>query len=108
MPITAFTRAYQRVLRDLKKHGRPAVLTVDGKPGAVIMDAAAFDRLMDASRMDRALLEGTVDNRPPISISESRRRIAALAKAPRKPMPANRKTTRTTRLKVSHEVRTAP
>ncbi len=81
MPITGFTRSYQKVVRELKKHGRPKVLTIDGKPSVVILDAAAYERLMDALYMDREVLKGLADDRPMISVSEARARIAALAKA---------------------------
>lgn len=80
MPITAFTRAYQKVVKDLKKHGRPKVLTIDGRPVAIVQDPEAYDRMLDMIYVTQAVAAGLADDRPRISIAEARERIAAAAK----------------------------
>ncbi len=81
MPITGFTRAYQKVIRELKRHGRPKVLTIDGKPSLVILDPAAFDRLVDAvdaEYVGRAVSEALADRRPGITVDQLRAHISSL------------------------------
>lgn len=79
MPITGFTRGYQRIYRDLKKHGRPKVLTIDGRPAIVVQDAAAYERmvdLLDAMYVDREAAKGLADKRRPLTVKQVRRRLA--------------------------------
>lgn len=77
LPITGFTRDYQRVRRDLQRHGRPTVLTIDGSPALVIQDAAAYDRmieLMVALYVDAAAARGLADDRARLSVPQLRAR----------------------------------
>jgi len=79
MGITAFTRAYQRVCKELRRDGRPRILVVDGRPAVVVQDAAAYDRLLDSLHTTREMVKGLSDDRPRLSVAQSRARIAALA-----------------------------
>jgi hypothetical protein len=83
MPITGFTRAYQKVCRELKKHGRPTVLTVDGKPAVVVQDAAAYDKLLsliDSLYVEMKVAEVLDNPRPGMSLDELKARLSASAK----------------------------
>lgn len=83
MPITAFTRAYQKVVKDLKKHKRPTVLTVDGRPSVVIQDAHAYEEMinaLDALYVDEAVGRAMDDPRPSISVDELREHFGLLKK----------------------------
>jgi prevent-host-death family protein len=93
MPITEFTRAYQKVIKQLRKNGRPKVLTVDGKPAVVVQDAAAFDRLfelVDAEYVREAIRTALADTRPGIPLEELHARIAALKQRAAKPRSRKR------------------
>ena len=46
-PLTTFRNNSVKMLKQLKKTGRPVVLTVNGKTEAVIQSAAAYQHLMD-------------------------------------------------------------
>lgn len=45
--LTDFKRQTTGMIRQLKKSGRPVVLTVKGKAEAVVMDASTYQRLAD-------------------------------------------------------------
>jgi prevent-host-death family protein len=42
-----FKRRSKRQIHQLKKTGRPTVLTVNGKPAVVVQDAGAYQRQME-------------------------------------------------------------
>jgi prevent-host-death family protein len=46
-PLTTFRNNSARMLQQLKKTGRPIVLTVNGKAEATILSAIEYQRLMD-------------------------------------------------------------
>ena len=46
-PLTTFRNNSVKMIKQLKKTGRPIVLTVNGKPEAVVQSAAAYQRLLD-------------------------------------------------------------
>jgi prevent-host-death family protein len=46
-PLTTFRNNSVKMLKQLKKTGRPIVLTVNGKTEAVVQSAAAYQLLMD-------------------------------------------------------------
>ena len=68
-PLTTFRNNSVKMIKQLKKTGRPIVLTVNGKPEAAVLSAAAYQRLLDlASAADereglRQALEDLAANR---------------------------------------------
>ncbi len=46
-PLTTFRNNSVKSIKQLKKTGRPIILTVNGKPEAVVQSAAAYQRLLD-------------------------------------------------------------
>ena len=62
--LTTFRRRSGDFIRQLKKTGRPVVLTVKGKAEAIVQDAAAYQDLLDiAARADveEGIRQGLVD-----------------------------------------------
>jgi len=52
-PLTTFRNNSVKMMKQLKKTGRPIILTVNGKPEAVIQSVEAYQRLLDiASKAD--------------------------------------------------------
>ena len=51
-PLTDFKRKTPQCMAELKRSGRPQVLTVNGRAEIVVQDAAAYQRLLEA--LDRA------------------------------------------------------
>jgi len=45
--LTTFVRHPARILKQLKRTGRPIALTVQGKTEAVVQSAEAYERLLD-------------------------------------------------------------
>ena len=45
--LAQFKRETERVVRKLKRTGKPLVLTVEGQAELVVQDAAAYSRLVD-------------------------------------------------------------
>ena len=94
MPMTGFTRAYKKVVRELRKSGRPKVLTIDGKPSLVIIDAAAFDRLVDLvdeEYIEQAVDKALADPRPGITVEQLRKHLGFLKRKGARSRPANRR-----------------
>jgi prevent-host-death family protein len=51
--LTTFRRRSGDFMKQLRKNGRPVVLTVKGKAAAIVQDAGAYQRLLDiAARAD--------------------------------------------------------
>ncbi len=48
MSMTDFKRDTAKWVRQMRKSGRPGVLTVNGRAEAVVMDAKSYRKLMDA------------------------------------------------------------
>jgi prevent-host-death family protein len=46
-PLTTFRNNSVKMIKQLKKTGRPIVLTVNGKSEAVVQSAEAYQRLLD-------------------------------------------------------------
>lgn len=46
--LSTFKRDTAKFVRQLKKTGKPVVLTVNGKAELVVQDAASYQRLMEA------------------------------------------------------------
>ena len=52
-PLTTFRRNPGEIIKQLKKTGRPLILTVNGKAEAVVQNAKAYQHLLDtAARAD--------------------------------------------------------
>lgn len=47
--LTSFRRKPAEFLKELKRRGRPVVLTVNGKARAVVQDSESYQRLLDAA-----------------------------------------------------------
>ena len=63
-PLTTFRNNSVKMLKQLKKTGRPIVLTVNGKTEAVVQSAEAYQRLMDIAARDsveEAIRQGRAD-----------------------------------------------
>ncbi len=63
-PLTTFRNNSVKMMKQLKKTGRPMVLTVNGKSEAILQDAVAYQRLLDiAARADvnEAIRQGRED-----------------------------------------------
>ncbi len=50
-PLTTFRNNSVKSIKQLKKTGRPIILTVNGKPEAVVQSAAAYQRLLDIAAL---------------------------------------------------------
>ena len=50
-PLTTFRNNSVRMMAQLKKTGRPIVLTVNGKSEAVVQSAEAYQRLLDIAAL---------------------------------------------------------
>ena len=52
-PLTTFRNNSVRMMKQLKKTGRPIILTVNGKPEAIVQSVESYQRLVDiASKAD--------------------------------------------------------
>lgn len=63
-PLTDFKRKTPKYIAELKRSGRPQVLTVNGRAEIVAQDAAAYQRLLDALDLAQAVAgirEGLAD-----------------------------------------------
>jgi len=59
--LTAFKRKSSDLMKQMKKTGRPLVLTVNGKAEAVLVDAAAYQQVADQLDAIAAIREGMED-----------------------------------------------
>jgi len=50
-PLTTFRNNSVKMMKQLKKTGRPIVLTVNGKAEAAVLSAAALQRLLDLAAL---------------------------------------------------------
>jgi len=63
-PLTTFRNNSVASLKQLKKTGRPMILTVNGKPEAVVQDPASYQRLLDLAAqgsVQEAIRQGRAD-----------------------------------------------
>jgi len=63
-PLTTFRNNSVEMMKQLKRTGRPIVLTVNGKTEAVVQDAASYQRLLDiaaAADVNEAIRQGRAD-----------------------------------------------
>ena len=61
LPIAEFKARASELVRGLRKHGRPMVVTQNGKPAAVVLSPDEFDRLCNQARFVAAVNEGLSD-----------------------------------------------
>lgn len=61
LPIADFKARASEVVRRLREHGRPVVITQSGKPAAVLLSPQEFDRLTHRARFLEAIDEGLAD-----------------------------------------------
>lgn len=59
--VTELKRHTRDILDQVRKTGRPIVLTVNGKADAVIMDAKTYEKHLQASNLSRLLAEAEAD-----------------------------------------------
>jgi len=63
-PLTTFRNNSVKMMKQLKKTGRPIVLTVNGKPEATVLSAKAYQRLLDIAAqgsVEEAIRQGRAD-----------------------------------------------
>ncbi len=63
-PLTTFRNNSVKSLKQLKKTGRPIILTVNGKPEAIVQSAEAYQRLLDLAAqasVTEAIRQGRAD-----------------------------------------------
>jgi len=63
-PLTTFRNNSVKMMKQLKKTGRPIVLTVNGKPEATLLSAAEYQRLADLAAqgsVEEAIRQGRAD-----------------------------------------------
>lgn len=53
--LTEFTRRTPEFVEQIRRSGRPMILTVDGRAELVVQDAAAYQRLLDLIDQAEAL-----------------------------------------------------
>jgi prevent-host-death family protein len=61
LPIADFKARASEVVRRLREHRRPVVITQSGKPAAVLLSPEEFDRLTHRARFLDAIGEGLAD-----------------------------------------------
>ncbi len=61
IPLGEFKTHASRVLRGLRKDGRPIVITQNGKPAAVLLAPDDFDRLIEGAGLIAAVRQGLAD-----------------------------------------------
>ncbi len=60
-PITDLEQNSNEILRQVRKTGRPIILTVKGKADAVLMDAKTYEKHLRAANMLRLLAPAEAD-----------------------------------------------
>jgi prevent-host-death family protein len=61
VPLADFKARVSEVIRALRAHRRPVVVTQSGRPAAVVLAAEEFDALMERARVVAAVEEGLAD-----------------------------------------------
>lgn len=59
--LTTFKRKSSDLMKQMKKTGRPLVLTVNGKAEAVLVDAAAYQQVADQLDAIAAIRQGLME-----------------------------------------------
>jgi prevent-host-death family protein len=60
-PLADLEQNSSEMLRQMRKTGRPIVLTVKGKADAVLMDAKTYEKHLRAANLQRLLAPAEVD-----------------------------------------------
>jgi len=63
LPIADFKAHASEVVRRLRQHGRPVIITQSGKPAAVLLSPEEFDHLTQQARFLTAVDDGLADAR---------------------------------------------
>lgn len=61
--VTELKRNTREIIEQVRRTGRPVVLTINGKAGAVLLDAQTFERHLSAGNMARLLAPAEEDVR---------------------------------------------
>ncbi|MFL5350260.1 MAG: type II toxin-antitoxin system Phd/YefM family antitoxin [Hyalangium sp.] len=61
LPIAEFKTRASEVVRQLREHRRPVIITQGGKPAAVLLAPEDFDQLASRARFLTAIDEGLAD-----------------------------------------------
>jgi prevent-host-death family protein len=61
LPLTDFVARASEVLRDMREHQRPVLITQSGEPTAVLLSVEEFDRLTHRARFLEAIDAGLAD-----------------------------------------------
>jgi prevent-host-death family protein len=70
LPLGEFKTHASRVLRGMRQHGRPLVITQNGRPAAVLLMPEEFDRLTERERFVRSVQAGLRDAEAGRTISD--------------------------------------
>jgi prevent-host-death family protein len=60
-PITDLKRHTREVLEQVRKTGRPVILTVNGRADAVLIDARTYEKYLKASNLARLIGRAEAD-----------------------------------------------
>jgi prevent-host-death family protein len=60
-PLSELEKNAARILAQVRKTGRPIVITVKGKADAVLMDAKTYEKHLKAANMSRLLAPAEAD-----------------------------------------------
>jgi prevent-host-death family protein len=60
-PVTDLKRDALSIVRQVRRTGRPVVLTAEGKADVVVMDARMYEEHLKAMNLSRLLVEGEAD-----------------------------------------------
>jgi prevent-host-death family protein len=60
-PITDLKKYTRELIDQVRRTGRPLILTVNGRADAVLLDAKTYEKHLKASNLARLLAEGEAD-----------------------------------------------
>ena len=60
-PITDLKKHTRELIDQVRRTGRPLILTVNGRADAVLLDAKTYEKHLKASNLARLLAEGEAD-----------------------------------------------
>jgi prevent-host-death family protein len=55
--LTDFKKNTNHFIEDIKKNGRPTILTVNGKAELVVMDAASYQKIQEQLQFEKTIFE---------------------------------------------------
>jgi prevent-host-death family protein len=71
LPLADFTARASEVIRHLREHQRPVLITQNGEPAAVLISVEEFDRLTYRARFLEAMDEGLADAQAGRTLSDA-------------------------------------